>query len=49
MENKYRVMYSSQKEPSFLIHTEKGIVKFKENEDGTYAINMKDKMKIKNI
>ena len=37
-------------EPSFLFQTEKGTVRFKENEDGIYAINMtnKEKPKIKN-
>ena len=49
MQNKYCATYNSQKEPSFLVHTEKGIVKFKENEDVIYAINMKDIKEIKNI
>ena len=37
-------------EPSFLIHTKKGIVTFKENEGGIYTINMtnKEETKIKN-
>ena len=37
-------------ELSFPFHTEKGIVRFKENEYGIYAINMtnKEKPKIKN-
>ena len=43
MRNKYCITYNSQKEPSFLIYTEKGIVKFKENEDDIYAIDIRDK------
>ena len=47
MQKKYRVTYDSQVEPPFLIHTEKGIVRFKENEDVIYAINITNKEKQK--
>ena len=43
MRGKYRVTYDSNIEPTFLVHTEKGIVKFPKTKEGIYAINMKKK------
>ena len=46
MRDVYRVTYDSAIEPAFIVHTQNGVIKFIETEDGVYAIDMKTKKQI---
>ena len=40
MRSKFRVTHNSSIKPAFMIHTNRGVIKFPETSEGVYAINM---------